>query len=331
MKFLLILFFPVLVFAGGMKNDFLTLRQASLPSICENGEIRQNTRGDILRCDTNVWHLIGPNFNPGLIENSILAQSVGSSAWTVDLKTIAALDPSASDSIRVAFRNTSADSATYTTQVVTSSLGITAPSGATLGCESGTNCYVWVYLIHGSSAVDICLSGIEIDESALQNASAIGTGSDSSNTIYCVGGHTSRPVRMIARYVFLNAPNGTYSSIANTGTAISPRISAVRGVAKAWGKITISGGSPTLSLNYNILGVSDDGTGLFGISFKRPMQTSTYTVMCTARHAVGSTAQNVCNIDSNDQNTTDFDIKINNDAGSSNDPEAFEITVFGDQ
>lgn len=63
-------------------------------------------------------------------------------------------------------------------------------------------------------------------------------------------------------------------------------------VPKSWASIAYSGGTPTAEASFNVTSVSDDGTGLFTLSFDRAL-TSTSFVACVT--SVGSLGIGVVN------------------------------------
>lgn len=65
------------------------------------------------------------------------------------------------------------------------------------------------------------------------------------------------------------------------------------GVAKAWAKTTISGGVPTLSRNYNISSVADNGVGDFTYNFATPFSGTDYAYAGICRSSTTSRAISV--------------------------------------
>ncbi len=62
------------------------------------------------------------------------------------------------------------------------------------------------------------------------------------------------------------------------------------GVVKAWGKISYSGGTPTLDDSFNITSISDDGTGKVGVTIATDFANDDYSVMgaCNRTDSAGS-------------------------------------------
>ena len=54
---------------------------------------------------------------------------------------------------------------------------------------------------------------------------------------------------------------------------------------KAWGLVTVSGGTPTLTTGYNIASVTDGGAGIFSPQFSNALSGTGYAVLATVFHA----------------------------------------------
>ncbi len=159
--------------------------------------------------------------SPFAAENYSLAASVGSSALTISLKTASGSDPSSTSPVRVVFRNATATTGTVSLVSITAATSVVVPSTATLGHVSGQDRYVYVYLIDGSSADELAVSGEKLfDDGSVASATAISTSADSSDVLYATSTHTNRPVRFLGRIKSNQATAGTWdttpSEIAST-------------------------------------------------------------------------------------------------------------------
>ena len=66
----------------------------------------------------------------------------------------------------------------------------------------------------------------------------------------------------------------------STTLAVSPgRQQYHPGTCKAWGQITESGGTPTLTTNYNITSISDDGVGAYGVTIATDFSSANYCIV----------------------------------------------------
>lgn len=88
----------------------------------------------------------------GLV-NGTLAASVGSSALTIAVKTLAGTDPSASDPVYFVFRNATAATGNFVVRTVTAALSIVVPSGSSLGTVNGIPFRIWVTAIDDGGTV----------------------------------------------------------------------------------------------------------------------------------------------------------------------------------
>lgn len=159
------------------------------------------------------------------MENLAIATSVAANALTVALKNKAGSDPSAGDSVQIAFRSSTATSGVFVTRTVSSSLSVVVSSGSTLGHTSSVDQYVYVYAIDNAGTVELAVSGSRLfDEGTLYNTTAEGgSGSaDSLTTLYSTTARTGVAVRLIGRIKSNQATAGTWAS---SPTEISTNIS----------------------------------------------------------------------------------------------------------
>jgi hypothetical protein len=94
--------------------------------------------------------------------NGTIVPSVASSALTLAIKTLAGVDPSASDPVWFCFRSATPGSGALTVIEVTAALSTTVPSGATMGFQNATPGRLWLLAYNDSGAVQLavvnCLS-----------------------------------------------------------------------------------------------------------------------------------------------------------------------------
>lgn len=94
--------------------------------------------------------------------------------------------------------------------------------------------------------------------------------------------------------------------------------------AKAWGYVTWSGGTPTLQTNSNIASITDNGQGDITFTFTTAISTANYAAVATVRDTNPRLATVIS------QTTTAVRIEIKDLAGTSQDPSALSLIVFGD-
>jgi hypothetical protein len=97
-------------------------------------------------------------------------------------------------------------------------------------------------------------------------------------------------------------------------------------VAKAWGYVTISGGTPTLADSYGVTSITDDSEGDFTVNLSVTMGNANYCVVASA--STGANKTNSCM--PHTRTTTTFAIKIRDHTNADADPDSFNFVVFGD-
>lgn len=132
------------------------------------------------------------------------------------------------------------------------------------------------------------------------------------------------------------AANRTFTVTAATQsdqeTGTSTSVAVVPGVqhhhksaAKAWCYVTVAGGTPTMSTSYNFdSSVTDNGSGDFTVSITTDLSSANIAVFCNAYDANNYIAQ-IVSVTAGTVN-----IKTRNAGGSTGDPTAFSVAVFGD-
>ena len=88
----------------------------------------------------------------GLVNGTLVA-SVGSSALTIAVKTLAGTDPSASDPVYFVFRNATAATGNFVVRTVTAALSTTVANGSTLGSTNGIPFRIWITALDDGGTV----------------------------------------------------------------------------------------------------------------------------------------------------------------------------------
>jgi hypothetical protein len=180
------------------------------------------------------------------MQNCGIATSVAAGALTISLKQAdGSSDPTAAAPCKISFGSSTATSGAYNQRSVTAAISVTVPSGATLGCNSGTLCQVWVYAIDNAGTVELAVA-TQYTQSRINSSTTIGTGAD-DYSLYSTTGRANKPIRMIARMYYGTAPNGTYSAVPDGIYLGDPNNLRVFEYFAA----TSSTKSPTASGNYN--------------------------------------------------------------------------------
>lgn len=150
----------------------------------------------------------------GDLKNVGLAFSVGANALTIALKQADGSTNCAAGSgaCKVSFRSTTATTASQTMRSVTGALSLVIPSGATLGWSSGSTCFGYVYLLDNAGTPELMVSSNWVDEQTIRGSTAISTSADDSD-MYATSTRANVAIRMIGRFSYTTAPNGTYSAL----------------------------------------------------------------------------------------------------------------------
>ena len=102
--------------------------------------------------------------------------------------------------------------------------------------------------------------------------------------------------------------------------------------AKAWGQVTVSGGAPTLNLNYNITSLTDNGVGDFTFNFTTVFSTANYAVAGSAQPVPASSTPVIIIKDSISPTTSACRITTTYPVtGNNADVPMFSCAFFGDQ
>lgn len=104
--------------------------------------------------------------------------------------------------------------------------------------------------------------------------------------------------------------------------------------AKAWAKVTVSGGTPTLAASHNIASITDIGLGILKLTFSTAFSSVGYAVLVSAERAStsygNSDVRNVA-VRSGGQLTSSITVECFDNAGNARDPDVWHVACFGDQ
>lgn len=155
--------------------------------------------------------------------NGTLTASVGSSALTIAVKTLAGADPSTADPVYIVFRSATAATGDYTILALTAATSIVVSSGSTLGTSNSNAFRVWIVGFNDSGTFRLgviqCVSATGIyplGQFALASSTAEGGagGADTAQTFYTGTAVTSKAYQILgyASYESGLATAGTWSS-----------------------------------------------------------------------------------------------------------------------
>jgi hypothetical protein len=148
------------------------------------------------------------------IHNWGLTVTMGSNAVTIALKGSDGNDPSSSNVVRLAFRNSTITTGTPVVRTVSSALSAVIDSGATLGTSDGYQETIYIYAIDNSGTVELAVSRLLIEENELVTTTALGTGADSGSIVYSESARTSVPIRLLGHFISTQATAGTWATAA---------------------------------------------------------------------------------------------------------------------
>lgn len=167
--------------------------------------------------------------------NGTLVPSVGASALTIAIKTLAGANPSSSDPVTILFRNATAATGDYTAIVLTAATSLVISSGSTMGASSATAFRLWIVGFNDAGTFRLgainCRSSTNIyplEESALKSSTAEGGAgaADSACVIYTGTAVTTKPMCILGFMTWdsgLTAA-GTWDATPSTTQLFSPGV-----------------------------------------------------------------------------------------------------------
>ena len=157
----------------------------------------------------------------GLIENLEISTSRSGNAETIAIKTAAGTDPSASDKIRIGFRDATAGTGAYSVLDVTSAASIVVSSGSTLGATSATIFRLWLVAFNDAGTFRLGVikcaltDGVYgLQDNVLESSTAEGGAgaADSSGVIYTGTAVTSKAMRVLGHLEYTLTTAGTWDA-----------------------------------------------------------------------------------------------------------------------
>ncbi len=142
------------------------------------------------------------------LSNLSLSITASTGTITIAIKGKDGNDPSGTNIVATSFRNATATTGTYVGRTLTSALSMTLAGATTLGVASGSAAYVYVYLFDNAGTLTLGASLDLRDEGSLQSSSTTTT---SNQVIYQASALTSKPVRLIGRFLATNTA-GSWAS-----------------------------------------------------------------------------------------------------------------------
>jgi hypothetical protein len=131
------------------------------------------------------------------VDAATVVPSVASSALTLALKTAAGVDASATVPLPIPFRSSTLSSGTKNIRQVTAALSLVIPSTATLGAQSATDQWLYLYGLDNAGPVELAISGTNYGANFIASTSAIAAASNSATTIYSTTARASVPMTLL--------------------------------------------------------------------------------------------------------------------------------------
>lgn len=173
--------------------------------------------------------LLGPDLGQNIqFVNGGLVASVGASALTIAIKTLAGTDPSLTQPVHVIFRSATAATGAYSRITLTAATSFVVSSGSTLGTVNSTAFRLWIVGFNDAGTFRLgiinCLSGANIFPLAgfgIASATAEGgAGAADSAHVFYAGAAVSAKAYTVLGYASFESGLGT----AGTWSAVPTRL-----------------------------------------------------------------------------------------------------------
>lgn len=161
--------------------------------------INVNLANDPTTDDIN-WRSYLFNTSPNIVDNIGFTATIATKALTFDLKTKGLTDPTALDSVKVAFRSETETTGDYDIVDAIAATTLVVPSGATLGFDAVEDGYIYLYALSNAGELELAASKKALfDESTVHSTTAIDATADSGDVLYSTTARTDVPVKLIGR------------------------------------------------------------------------------------------------------------------------------------
>lgn len=165
---------------------------------------------------SQVLDIVNDNIGSDIVANMIISTTRAWGAETISLKTLAWTDPSATDPIKVAFRNSTLGTGDFTVLTLTSATSITIPSTATMWASNNVAFRLWLVWFNDWGTfrlwvVNTCVSWsiFSFSPELLTSSTIMDTTSDSAWVFYTGTAVTSKAYRILWYLDYTLATAGT--------------------------------------------------------------------------------------------------------------------------
>lgn len=123
----------------------------------------------------------------------------------------------------------------------------------------------------------------------------------------------------------------TYDASADTGKKVLLSTLALNAdnAIKAWGLVTVAGGTPTLAASFGVTSITDSGTGLLTVELSTPFASTAYAVIATVHSGASVLTNQGIKVSITDADT--FTLRIETSDGTEQDPTAYSFACLGAQ
>ena len=170
----------------------------------KGGELAANAIVEVRYDGTNfllvsVSNQVITNLFTGLY-NASIAASVASNDLTIELKTAAGNDASATDPIYVAFRSTTLTDGKPVIRSITGALSIAIDQLSSLGFANSEDGHIYAYLIDDGTTRAIAVAKRAVfDESVRHSTTALSASADNANTLYSSSALSNAAIKLLGR------------------------------------------------------------------------------------------------------------------------------------
>lgn len=174
------------------------------------------TTGKLANDSITAEKLADSSQGGALINGYINVPAPSGNSLTINIKTKAGTDPSATDPVLVVFRNSSLTTSGYVVRSITAATSITISSGSTLGSTNAILARIAVLVLDNAGTVELAVNnlsgGVQLDETNLISTTAEGGAgaADSATVIYSTTARSSVVYRVAGFLDSTQATAGTY-------------------------------------------------------------------------------------------------------------------------
>jgi hypothetical protein len=158
--------------------------------------------------------------------NYSLTATVAANALTIALKDASGSDPSGGSPVKIAFRNATAATGTYSIVNATAATSVVVSSGSTLGHTSAYLEYIYVYAINNAGTLELAVSTSLFNDLDVVSTTAEGGAgaADSATVMYSTTARTNVAFRLLGILQSTQTTAGTWTTaISNVSLRVNPR------------------------------------------------------------------------------------------------------------